>query len=43
MVTRQLVSDFVTFIELMTGFRDIEFIRDMLEMITEFDLDAPKC
>ena len=43
MVTRQLVSDFFTFIELMTGFRDIEFIRDMLEMITEFDLDATKC
>ena len=43
MVISQLVSDFVTFIELMTGFRDIEFIRDMLEMITEFDLDATKC
>ena len=43
MVTSQLVSDFVTFIELMTGFRDIQFIRDMLEMITEFDLDATKC
>ena len=43
MVTSQLVSDFVTFIELMTGFRDIEFIRDMLETITEFDLDATKC
>ena len=43
MVTSQLVSDFVTFIELMTGFREIEFIRDMLETITEFDLDATKC
>ena len=43
MVICQLVIDLVIFIELMTGFRDIEFIRDLLEMITEFDLDATKC
>ena len=43
MVTSQLVSDSVTFIELMTtGFRDIEFIRDLLETITEFDRNATK-